>query len=101
MSADTTYTVTLLYTGNSENPSRIATSDLTIEAAKEEETTGGSEETTDGAGEATEPGTNETTGDSPDTGDLSSVARWLWMSLAALVLMVGVAVSFRFERKKK
>jgi len=132
-----THKVTLLYSGN-----RSVENSLTVEAAKEEETTTEAEETTTEAEEttteaeettteaeettteaeettteaeettteaeesteadaSTESGTNAAPGGDPDTGDILGAGRWLWLFMAAMVVMTGYAMVGVEKKKQK
>ena len=72
----------------------------------EEETTEGTEAPT-GADEATEAnvstevGTNEAPGGDPDTGDMNSAGRWLWLFMVAMVVMTGFATVSNEKKRQK
>jgi len=63
-----------------------------------EETTTETEESTE-VNASTEAGTNAAPGGDPDTGDLNSATRWLWLVVVAAVVMTGYALMI--ERKKQ
>ncbi|MBQ6875919.1 MAG: discoidin domain-containing protein [Lachnospiraceae bacterium] len=121
-----TYKIKLLYSGERSVESELEIKEKTTGAADEttgaaeettgaadettgaagettgaaDETTGAADETTDAAEESTAPGTDAAPGGDPGTGDMSHASSWLWLFMAAMVVMTGCA-TFRFEKRRE
>ena len=72
----------------------------TDESTEGTEVTTGADESTE-ANVSTEVGTNEAPGGDPDTGDMNSAGRWLWLFMVAMVVMTGFATVSNEKKRQK